>query len=357
MSGIFYSTRAIAGREGKGIMNQLKILESNDSSVDLLTNTKTNANKNIIKEHAKLHVKNSLNLFGEFYLTKALKMSSWMEIYDSLDVSSLKEYKNLYLIGGIDLWRSNLTRKSKRVGVFPNDSGQIKFQSTGSHCVNILALLKAHRTYDIPLHELAFDPNEMSVDLFHEDVKPTEKYNLYHGYDIPAYNIKRLDSFQYYLNNKNSIFDSNYSEKQFDFTYGYTVLQKSDRNKYIKFVNDVSSKFEKTNIYVRNDVTGENTLVDRDVYLDKIGLSKYTIMLPSYDTHCFSIYRFIESLYHDCLPLLHSDNNIEDVQKSYDVDLKMLITDKMFSEKERLELLNYLKEKFMKVRKGFINYD
>lgn len=348
MSDIFYSTRSFLGREGKSILRHLSIMAKD---VDLLSNVKTDSVKEHLVKYGNVKVNRSLNLFGNFYETTAVNMNTWMDIYEALNVSNFQSYNRLIIMGGMDLWRSELTRFGKRSGGFPKDSGQIKFRSVGVHCLNILALLKAHNLYGIPLHELAFDPNEISVNLFHKDVAPKNDYYLYHGYDIPKYNILRLDSLQhYFLSRTNKMFSR---DKIVDFTFGYTILEKSNREEFKEDIKNMISQFETYNLYVKDYQTGEDTTVDSDLYLDKIEESRFTYMLPSYDRHCFSGYRFIEALHHDCLPLIHPACNVTDIQKSYNVNLSELITQTPPSESRRLELLEYLKSNIMIVEKDF----
>ena len=297
-----------------------------------------------------VQIDQSLNLFGDFYESSALNMKSWMKVYDALDIDKLKIYDKMFIIGGMDLWRSGLTRFGKRAGVFPNDSGQIKFQSVGVHCVNILAMLKAHNEYGIPLHEISYDPNELSAGLFHPDVAPKNDYYVYHGYDIPKYNILRLDSLQKHFESRP--FKMFKRDKITDFTFGYTILEKSDREEFTGDIQNMVSQFDTYNLYVKDYQTDTDTTIDGDMYLDKLEESRFTMMLPSYDRHCFSGYRFIEALYQDCLPLIHPACNITDIQKSFDVDLSALVTSKVPSEAQRLELLDYLK-KIMVVERNF----
>lgn len=351
--GIFYTTRAIGGREGQNLARHLAILKAHHEEIDFLTGTSTDSSRKLIYQYSGIMPRQSLNLYGEWYATAAKNMADWMEVYESIDISPLRTYQNLYLIGGLDLHRSNLGRKENRVGVFPRDRGQLKFESAGIHLTNILALLKAHNEYGIPLHELAFDPNEMSLDLFHGDVIPKNDFNLYHGYDIPLYGAKRLDSLQYYFNHRQEspaglFFIEDEDKKIYDFTFGYTVLKNSGRDHYPEFVDQMATTFSEPRLYVKNEYTGENTHVDNDIYLGEIAHSKYTLMLPSYDKHCFSIYRFVESLYHDCLPLIHPDCNIKDVGESFGVDMSILVRTGPFPEKERLETLEHFKGQFLK---------
>jgi hypothetical protein len=160
----------------------------------------------------------------------------------------------------------------------------------------------------------------------------------------------RLDSLQYYLLRKNLI----PTDKIYDLTFGYTVFQYGNRPTYIDYVDKITCRFDNVNLYVKNAISGHDTSIPRDVYLNKISESRYTLIIPSYDNSCFSLYRFIESIHLDCLPLIHQDCNIDDVQRSFDVDLSILKTAIPFSEDNRLKLLEYFKSKFLVFEKNFI---
>ena len=347
MKGIFYTTRSVFGAEGKSVAKHVGILSNVCECIDYLANTKTDSPKKFFLDNGNVVLNKSINFFGDFYASHAIYKKEWSDIYKDLNVECLKEYDKLFIIGGIDLHRSGLNRFGKRVEVFPYDSGQIKWKSTAIHCINILALLKAHHEFGIPLHEIAFDPNEISCNLFHSDVKPTIDYWLYHGYDIPEYSISRLDSLQYYFLKKGLTFFK--KDKNIDFTFGYTILEKSNRESFESDVMSLSKKFKNINLYVKNYKTGIDSTIDKDLYLDKLQDSKFTYILPSYNTNCFSVYRLIESIACDCLPLIHPSCNIEDINKSYNIDLNDLMLDTIPSENFRVEKLNYLKDKIMKV--------
>ena len=349
--GIFYSSRPLSGREGEGVMHHIKSIESSSSVIDALTDGKTDGIADTVNTFCDMNVRRVLKTVTEFYLDKGIHMSNWMDFYDAVDVSMFDEYEDLYIMSSMDLWRSGLTRDGKRSGVFPRDRGQINFVSTGLRCANILAMLKAHNTFDSRLHELAFDPNEIPLSQYHADVAPKENYHIYHGYDIDHYGIKRLDSSQYMFNSQHKWFEA---DKLYDFTFGYTVLQDSERAKYIPWVNEMAKKFDKANLFVKSDCEIEDTSVSRTVYLNKIEQSRFTLMLPSYDESCFSIYRFLESLDKKCLPIIHKSCIIDEVEKSYNVDLSPLITDEPMSENRRLELLDCYTDKFMAFERGYI---
>jgi len=109
-------------------------------------------------------------------------------------------------------------------------------------------------------------------------------------------------------------------------------------------------------LFVRHKRLEIDTFINRDDYLDAISKSRYTLLIPPYDLKHFSIYRFVESINNDCLPLITSDVYIDDFVKSFGIDLEIInkliveystIGNKVneFSESERVELLEYFKTK------------
>jgi hypothetical protein len=325
----------------------------------MLISAKSDKSASLAEAFGLLSISQSRNLFGDFYQKDAKNLNDWMEVYDRLVVTELSSYDALYLIGGLDLHRSNLGRFENRVGVFPRDRGQLKFESAGNHLINILALVKAHNEYGISLHEIAFDPNEMSCDLFHVDVAPLKDsgYYLYHGYGIPEYGAHRLDSLQCWLESIiNPLFPEDYSVKTEDFTFGYTVLKNSGREHYPVEIERIASNFTKSNLFVKNEYLIINTHVEPYKYLELIKASRFTYMLPSYNKHCFSVYRFVESIFHDCLPLIHSDCNIVDIGNSFGIseDLQILQSGRIPHESERIDILGRLKSTMMAPTKLFL---
>lgn len=346
---LIYSAWGITSEPTKNLINQIRILNTTDSKINLLTNATTDSGKKYIENIANIKIREQINLFSNFYENRVKKLENWIQVYDELNVCDLEKYDAFYIFGGIFSSASKLRRGTDRNYVFPRDNGQLRFESIGKHLLNILAVLKAHTDYCIPIHDICYDPLEYSLSLFHPDYQPKSNYFLYHGYDMPAYNMHRLDSMQYYLNFKKKFFQI---EKTLDFVFGMTVME-ADRMSYYEYADLFSKKFQRNFFVANNKFNNINTFVDRDKYLNFISASKYTLILPAYDTNSFSIYRLIESLSNDCLPFIHQDCIIDDVEKSFNVDLSMLKTDKIFSESQRLEILEYLKSKILVVEKLF----
>lgn len=70
-------------------------------------------------------------------------------------------------------------------------------------------------------------------------------------------------------------------------------------------------------------------------------------MLPSYDETCFSVYRFIDAIYNDCLPIIHNKCRSDEFESSFNISIKELVfKDNIeFFIKNRISLLKYYKQK------------
>ena len=146
-------------------------------------------------------------------------------------------------------------------------------------------------------------------------------------------------------------------QKEKDFVFGFTIFSKCERDKRLDSILSIVNNFENRAFYIRNEKTGENTFLKTDDYFDEIRKSKYTLVIPPYDESCFSIYRFIESLGMDCLPLIHPDCKTSDVEKSFGVGLEALKRNTPFeTEKEYFEVLRYYQEKFLVFKESFTEF-
>jgi hypothetical protein len=213
-----------------------------------------------------------------------------------------------------------------------------------------IALWVANK-YDAQIYELCYDPGEFSMSLVEDErIKPKKDVIVYHGYDIPSLGIKRLDSFQEYLKTTSVT----YSMLYYDFVFGYSYMTKErehTHNTIQKLYDTIDSKYEKL-LFVKNKIDDENTFLTREEYMRYIKNSNFTLIMPAYENGCFSIYRLLESVYHDCMPLIHSSCNIKDVQMSFEMDLSFLLVDEIninihlgMNNQEYQNNMNYLKKK------------
>lgn len=356
MKDLIYSTRPLAGKFVHSLLQLFKFTEQTGNKKDILLMTKTDDNIPYIESVSKIQL-NPVRYYTDFYHNEVVHMKNWEEAYEKIDVSHLKDYSHLFLFGGILSDSSGLKRGKKRSFNFPvNDRGQINFLSVGVYLLHTLALLKANREFGIPLIEVVYDTQEVSLNQIHPDFRPRhDSYYLIHNYDIEDYSINRVDMIQYFYDSEVSFFVEDTS-KDLDFVFGFTVITKERLAQLEKF-KAISDKFENSKLFIHNKIGGESTFIPRTQYLDFIRRSKYTLIIPPYDVKSISIFRILEAINLDCIPLIHSDCNVADLEKSFDIDLSEIIVDsdwKPFTEQRRNDIIAKLKEKF-KYRKGLFD--
>ena len=116
-----------------------------------------------------------------------------------------------------------------------------------------------------------------------------------------------------------------------------------------------TSNFESPEIYIIDKKRGINTYLNWNDYNERLLQSKYTMIFPAFDTNVISIDRLIGAIWNDCLPIFHSSCRLDDVEESFDVDLKQLVTNKVFTEEKRMSILEELNKKIIVFYKNFIN--
>lgn len=349
---LLYSTRSLSGKFVHSLVEQFKLAES-AGSCDILLMNKTNAPAKYVNTVAGTGF-NPVAYYFNWYHTIGVKCRDWEDVYTKLDITPLRQYKNIFLFGGLLSESGRLKRGSKRAAKFPvNDHDQIRFISTGVVLTHVLALLKANRECGIPLHEVIYDTQEINLKDIHPDWRPRENYWLYHGYDIERYGCRRLDSQQwFYANSK----PPTGLVKDIDFTVGYTIIT-PDRDSAPTYVADIANRFTSTALFVHDKLSGTSNFVPRTEYLQWIGRSKYTAIIPPYDKSSISIYRMIESLQHDCIPLIHPECNIVELEQSFNINLSNIVCTpdwQPFTDAEYNTVLGHLKSVFLEFKHGFI---
>lgn len=346
MKVLVYTSSAISSNWSESARQQLSILKDiGVNSVDILSVQKTDLHISHFERECGLKI-NRVDYYREDYYDNVTNLENWEEAYKHCDVSHLEEYDLIVVTGGMLSEGAAAQRGMKLDGVFPvGCSGQIKYLSIGVRFYHMLAICKANKEAGIKVYEIAHDPLELSLDIWHPNYRPTENYKLFHGYDDPEYNLHRLDSLQYYLKNRALKFDT---EKKVDFVFGYTIKIKA-REWVRDEVERIASLFDSKEIYVDDKFKKINTSVSRNDYLYKVARAKYTLIIPSYCPRSMSNYRVVESLWYECLPLFHEKCNIKLLEDSFGVDLSRLVVTedwKPFTDSERIDTVNYLKSKF-----------
>jgi hypothetical protein len=349
---LFYTCRNVTGTFSVLLVKCLRILEVDNDQIDFLTSAKGKTGYNHIETISGLTLNEQKNFYAEYYENTAKHMDSWKSVYDAIDVSSLKEYDRLYIMGGLLFPSSGIHRYSPKALKFISTNTSINWVSSGIHIIHVIAMHKAHVLYGIPLHEFSLDTDELSSNMFDVNQTPNNYYT-YHIYDMPSAGKTRLDALNYYLLNKPQKPFSFEEEDEYDFTMGYTVFPNGNRAKFAADIEWVAAKFDKVKLFTKDKVNNIDTSIPVDQYLDIISHSRFTYILPSYDNKCFSLYRFIESIELNCLPLIHPECYLDDVHLSFNADLTPLVTNEPMSEARRKELLTHYKKKFLVFETGF----
>lgn len=359
------TTRATSGVAGESVIEHLSLAKMYSNSMDILSICKTDRERKLFFDKCGIVVDNVITDFAQEHLGnlehyKENKVN-WLEIYDSLDVSEYKDYDLLYLVSGLYFPSGNVTSWGNRVGQFP-EKYTVTFQTHAIRIVNVLAMLKIHNTYGTPFHEISKDPDELSCHLFHESIAPKigENYYVYHGYDSPSHDIKRLDSLQHYCKELQPKY-IHVGEKDIDLTFGYTNAD-GRRDKYLPEMEDVIDEFQSKVILARSDIRDKkfkDQHIPRTEYLKYIARSRFTYVLPAYYDKFVSIYRIIESVSLDCLPILSNDTNTEELNESFGYDFDVLKSSNILgcSEEKRSELLVTLKEVLFENNQYLIGVD
>lgn len=266
------------------------------------------------------------------FLSRVHKMTyqTWEDVYNEFDLD-LPAIDDVWIFGGPMSEGGKLKRKfGDTVGKYLTKNGFMNFISVSNLYSMLYMTLKLVNKYDSQIHELCYDPAEFSFGCIKEPrVKPRKSPLVYHAYDIPSLGIKRLDTWKEYLDNytpKTDLFEREVS----DLVYGYsymTLERKSVYDDIIKVVSEIDTETYKVKIFEKNKIHNIDTSLSRDDYINEIMNSRFTLVFPAYAKDVFSIYRFMESLYYDCLPLIHSscESSLVDVQNSFGISMDYLI--------------------------------
>lgn len=151
-------------------------------------------------------------------------------------------------------------------------------------------------------------------DLFHFVIDPKEIKFIYEGNTRQFYYDKMEDSdyeylpLQFYMYSQGQV---NPRLKLADFTLGISSFKDKTRDTIIETVKEIQSAGDITvnlRYSMYDAITGvktKSTIVSRNEYLLEVLESKITLVVPSYHIDTFSMLRFVESVMHDCLPLVH----------------------------------------------------
>lgn len=319
-----------------------------------MTTLKTDSNIRYIEETAKIKIAEVIT-YNDYYETevRSKKFKNWRTFVEESDMFD-EDFRvdEVFCLGGMLSTACGLNRSMNKWTSMYRTQNQMNFVANGVHMSAILQAVKLSNKLNIPFYEFCYDPLENSIAQceYHPN-----NLTVYHGYAIDGYGMTRLDSLQHYLLTQPPKFFE--LDKDITFTFGMTVLTEVREAQYENAMKSIASIPSKA-VYVRHKYLEIDTFVERDKYLEKIERSKFTFIVPAYDKMQFSIYRFIESVYYNCLPLLASDCHLADFISSFDLDTKIvdeIIVDydeldtkiKSITEARRLELIAYFKDKVL----------
>jgi hypothetical protein len=343
----------------------LKEYQDNGYNITFLTPKKSLKGISFIEEVAGIKI-NKVLQYGEHYNAMAFEpypiYDTWLEYLENERIFDEDfQVDEIVIFGSIISDAGNLTREKNLLRRILHTRNQMNFAANGSYIMGMFQLIKLSRNNKIPVHEICFDPCENSISQM-VDYKPYKLY-CYHGYDWPDYNLIRLDSLQHYLNREKiglaNFFEEVDVEKDLDVCFGFTALTSHRERQYDNVMEGLNKSQEVRNIvtkiFIRHKKLNIDTFVDRDTYLSNIKRARYTLIIPPYDLCHFSIYRFIESIYNNCLPLITSDVYVDDFVSSFGISretINKITVDystignriNQISESEREDLLQYFKD-------------
>lgn len=266
---------------------------------------------------------------------------NWLEVYDTLDISSLPEFDKIIEVGSA---LSEGNRLQFGITNFDNlfmSKAQFKFISGRKQKENILLVYKIASKQNIKLKHFIIDPQEVNYNDFNFS---GIKYERVFPYKSTKFDFNKHNAFL------NSYIESTTFEKEFDFTFGYTILTQ-DRSNSTNYLNEVLNSISnlKTKIFLRDKYNNIDTFVKKDEYLDYIKKSRFTLIIPSYNEETFSAFRYIESIYSGCVPLILNTVDISEAKDSLYIPEELIVSAETILDTintiNREELLLKIKEK------------
>lgn len=323
MNILLFVGRGITGNAADSLVRSISALRwCKPTSITLLTFNRTLEGKEYIEATTGLKINRVISYYEQYVAdVQSFKYLNWLAFVDKADWLSDTKYDAVFIFGGMLSDTSKLTRA--HTGYYNKTlSGRayMKFLAVGQIIAAQLQLIKVANAQSIRIHEIAFDPQEYSLNLL--TAYPPKDYRVYHGYDVPAYEMIRVDALTYYMgsvqNAAATLFDTN--DKEYDFVFGCTIAapcRYSLRGKLETMRTSLASLRTKFFVYDRD--MNVKTMVPREVYLSTIQEARFTVLVPAYDPKCFSVYRFQEALMVGCLPLIGRDVVTTDFAKSFSI--------------------------------------
>ena len=211
-----------------------------------------------------------------------------------------------------------------------------KYETGVFMCFQLIALIAAKQNSILQINNVNEDPMQCKLrpllhfidtkvhqrDLLYKHV-PVIKQFFFHEHD--GYEFCPFQQYPYLHGKKFDYVDATYSEfNQHDFVFSMTNVwaDKHDRTEIIdalqymhtpayqpatKFIFQYACK----HIARQDLIDSSDELLSYSRYLNLLWHSKYTLIIPSYDTTTFSLRRFVEALMQECVPLVYDKCNLD----------------------------------------------
>jgi hypothetical protein len=268
-------------------------------------------------------------------------------IYDNLNITDDFKIDKIFEVNGVLTadFKINSDKSIRFLEVGYNKS--MNFGSIKNAVLPLYFTLALTNKYSVKLEHLLYDPQSPDYSTFPEKFRPIN-YERTFAYNSKLFNFKKSNHINTYLK---TIGLEN--KKEYDFVFGYTVTT-NDR-KWLSN-EDLFTGIDKSKIFALDKFLNKDTFIEYNEYLKYISKSKYTLVIPAYLQTSFSIIRFLESLYNNCIPLLYHTNYLDEVFS--DVTDKKLLTDLIVRDKtdiiNKIKTLNY-EDLILKLKNKFLN--
>lgn len=356
---LIITTRAFSS-DFKSLYEQMAFLKEEYDNIYLVHAYTTDRMRKFVEETARIKITADFSISSHVDdVGKKHIYKNWEEYYDNVDISFLKDIHidDVWMFGAPLSEGGHLKRGALGLSKNFRKNSYMKFLSVAKYYIISYIALKIANEKKAFYREICYDPGEASVnEITEQKIMPTQGFEVYHGYDIAIYGMKKHSSYQYGLKAVGKTFP--FASKDYDITFGYSFMtdeRKKDHELMQKVYSDIQGKVN-GNLLYRSKKDDHDSLVGKDEYMCLITESRYTFIIPAYMKGAFSCLRFIESIFYDCLPLVFDHCVYEEFFDSYNIDKSIYdeiivnqdnVLDKLtnMTEQRRVEIIEYMKEK------------
>lgn len=216
---LVFVNRGVESKFNKSLVEQMSILNEYKKTHNIVyvTAKKTSSNEEFIREVTGVKF-NAIYQTHELYeeIVQSCKYETWVDFYNKEDwFSEIPNLEMCIMFGGQLSTATGFNRVLNKLGYIITTGQQMKYQANGTVMCIAIQMIKSSNVLNIPFNEIVYDTLENSYSQVQSI--DTSRVVCYHGYNIPRYNIKRLDSLQHYvLNNINPLDDPRDNEKEYD---------------------------------------------------------------------------------------------------------------------------------------------